>query len=152
MSIQTTPPTQVEACPAFWGDWKDITKHHRGTQFDTSFSPEDLKTLAAEARIDSYPLLSAVKQTVLSSIQQGNVDSQAVPYDRQIPQLLAAGWVIRKMRWAISNKGKSHGLRVIFLQNREFIIFVFVATKNTCSDERRLEATFLPRIREYFDL
>jgi len=152
MNIQITPNTRLDVHPTFWRDWKSITKNHHGSEFSSSYSLVDLKSLPAETRLESFPLLAAIKQTIINLIVDGNIDGQAPPYDRQHSQLYADGWTIRKMRWAINQRGKSSGLRVIFIQNKTSLIFIFIATKNTCANERNLESTFMPRIKEYFNI
>jgi hypothetical protein len=97
--------------------------------------------------LDSIPHLKSIKNLIINSASENILHAHATIYDRQ--PFLNIGWTIYKMRWAIDNKGKSSGLRIIFCLNEGHMIFSYVATKNECADERLLESEFLQRIKEY---
>ena len=141
---------KVSVLPRFWRDWKDIRKKHKGRDFDSLSSPAEFDDLDDDSKMDTIPHLRSIKNTVINSIQDSLIDHHAPQYDRQ--PFLTSGWIIRKMRWAIDNKGKSHGLRLIFCVNEGHVFFCFVATKNKCADERDLEVEFIRRIREYLSI
>ena len=142
--MQTTN-TSISTHPQFWKDWKIVKKHFKSTPFKPTLS--DVNDYNDEERLDLTPHLKAIKNTVLNAMVEGIIDSIAPKYDRQ--PFLSSGWVIRKMRHAIDNRGKSSGLRIIFCISQNNLLFIFVATKNDCADERKLEKVFMKRINEY---
>ena len=132
--------------PKVWKDWKVISKHHKATEFQL-FLPQNLEEISDEIKIDSIPQLKAVKNSIINSSKNLQLDYISTPYDRQ--PFLSKGWKIYKMRWGIDNKGKSNGLRIIFCSNGENILLVFIASKNDCAVETKLEKEFLSRIQDY---
>lgn len=137
----------VNAHPHFWKDVKEIHKKHKGAQFISTFGTDEFEEFGDAEKMDSIPICQSLKNVVVNSIEDGLIDQKSNKYDRQ--PFLVNGWVIRKMRFAIDNTGKRGGLRVIFCVNGNSLLFVYIATKNQCDDERQLESTFLKRIREY---
>lgn len=107
----------------------------------------DIDDYNDEEKLELTPHLKAIKNTVVNALNDDFIDAIAPKYDRQ--PFLTSGWIIRKMRHAIDDRGKSSGLRIIFCNNEEEILFVFVATKNDCEDERKLEKVFLGRVKQY---
>ena len=132
--------------PKVWKDWKAISKHHKGKEFQL-FLPENIDGISDEIKIDSIPQLKAIKISIVNSYRASMLDSISTPYDRQ--PFLSKSWKIYKMRWGVDNKGKSHGLRIIFCCNNENILLAFIATKNDCAVETKLEKEFLSRIQDY---
>lgn len=143
-----TTNISVNVHPQFWRDWKTIKKRFKASPFQPIV--DDVDSYNDEERFDLTPHLKAIKNTVVNSLNDTLIDSVAPKYKRQ--PFLASGWVIRKMRYAVDNRGKSSGLRIIVCVNNLNLLFIFVATKNDCADERKLEKTFLKRIREYFSV
>lgn len=132
--------------PKIWKDWKVISKHHKSKEFQL-FLPVNLEDISDDIKIDSIPQLKAIRNSIINSSKNSQLDSISTPYDRQ--PFLSKGWKIHKMRWGIDNKGKSNGLRIIFCCNNENILLVFVASKNDCAVETKLEKEFLARIKEF---
>jgi hypothetical protein len=141
---------KVSVLSKFWRDWKDICKKHRGSEFESWYSPADFSQLDDDSRLESIPVLKSIKNMITNVVCDGLITAHANLYDRQ--PFLTLGWTIYKMRWAIDNKGKSSGLRIIFCLNGNQILFSFVATKNKCADEKQLESEFLHRIKEYLSI
>ena len=137
----------INVHPLFWQDIKKIHKKHKGSQFISSIGVDEFDEFADVEKIDSIPIFQSIKNVIVNSISDGIVDQKTNKYDRQ--PFIVKGWVIRKMRFAIDNTGKSGGLRIIFCVNGSSLLFVYIATKNECSDERKLEATFIKRCKEY---
>lgn len=142
--------SKLSTHPKFWRDWKDICKKHRGKELLSWYSPSEFTLLDDESKIDSIPMLKSIKNLVVNAIGDGLINTHASLYDRQ--PFLSSGWTLYKMRWGIDNKGKRGGLRIIFCTNEGDLIFIFVATKNDCDDERQLESEFLHRMKEYFSM
>jgi hypothetical protein len=134
----------------FWRDWKDICKKHKGKELISWYAPSEFTQLDDEAKMDSIVMLKSIKNMVVNATNDGLINMHASLYDRQ--PFLNSGWTIYKMRWAIDNKGKRGGLRIIFCINEGHVLFTFIATKNDCDDERQLESEFLRRIKEYFSV
>jgi len=132
--------------PKVWKDWKIIAKHHKAKEFQI-FLPDDHSGITDEIKIDSTPQLKAIRNSITNATASLQLESIANPYDRQ--PFLSLGWKVYKMRWGIDNKGKSSGLRIIFCTNKENILLIFIATKNDCATETKLEKEFLSRIKTY---
>ncbi len=141
----------VDICSGFWSDWKKICKKHRSKEFRPIFGYERLKSdeLDDETKIESVPLLKNIKTQIYNTSSLEKIDQFSDKYDRQ--PFLNLGWEIRKMRWAIDNRGKSSGLRIIFCLNSGHLLFAYIAMKNKCSDERLLEKIFMKRIKDYLN-
>ncbi|MFH1280587.1 MAG: hypothetical protein ABII08_03165, partial [Candidatus Beckwithbacteria bacterium] len=129
-------------------DWKAVKKRNKSAPFKELLS--DINGYSDEERLDLTPHLKAIKNIIVNALIEGVIDNKAPKYDRQ--PFLTTGWDVRKMRHAINNKGKSNGLRIIFCVNEKHILFVLIATKNDCADERKLEKVFLQRIIEYISV
>ena len=147
MSMKITN-TSINVHPQFWKDWKIVKKRFKSTPFKPILS--DVNNYNDEEKLELTPHLKVIKNTVLNAMTEGIIDLIAPKYDRQ--PFLSSGWVIRKMRYAVDNRGKSNGLRIIFCISEKDILFAFVATKNDCDDERKLEKVFLKRINEYISI
>jgi len=143
-----TTNTSINVHPQFWKDWKTVKKRFKSTLFRPILS--DVDNYNDEERLELTPHLKAIKNIVLNTMNEEIIDSIAPKHSRQ--PFLSSGWVIRKMRYAINNRGKRGGLRIIFCINEKDILFVFIATKNDCDDERKLEKVFLKRINEYISI
>jgi len=141
---------QISVLPGFWKDWKQVCKKHKGKEFSSLYSPDELQMLSDEVKIESIGILNALKNNIINSIEENCLDGQSSPYDRQ--PFLYQGWTIRKKRWATDTSGKSGGLRIIFCMNEPHLLFVFIATKGDCVDERKLEKVFMQRIKEYLNI
>ena len=150
MIIKIMQISKISVCPKFWRDWKNICKKHKGKELISWYSPSEFALLDDESKIDSIVMLKSIKNMVTNAIGDGLINIHASLYDRQT--FLSLGWTIYKMRWAIDNKGKRSGLRIIFCANEGHVLFAFIATKNDCDDERQLESEFLRRIKEYFSV
>mgnify|MGYP001612549540 CR=1 FL=1 len=137
----------VNTHPAFWKDWKDVQKHHKTLEFQSIYTPDEFSAANDDSKMESIIHLRSIKNIVINATNDGLIEEKARKYDRQ--PFLQVGWTIRKMRLGIDDKGQSHGLRIIFCLNDEYLLFVFVATKNRCDDERKMEKVFLQRISEY---
>lgn len=132
--------------PKVWKDWKIIAKHHKSKEFQ-SFLSGELGGISDDIRLDSIPQLKAIRNSITNATAILQLESIANPYDRQ--PFLSLGWKVYKMRWGIDNKGKSSGLRIIFCTNKENILLIFIATKNDCATETKLEKEFFARIKDY---
>lgn len=140
---------QVNVCPRFWRDIKELYKHTKLRYLQTSLNLDQFTGSDDEVKLSSIPYTQAILNTVINKLPD-HLDDISDQYDRQ--HLLQQGWVIRKMRYALNNKGKSDGVRIIFCSNSTHVIFIYINQKSLCADERRLEAEFMSRINEYLNL
>lgn len=140
-----TTKTSVSVHPNFWKDWKIIRKRFKGKEYVSLLT--ETNGYDDESLMDLIPHLKSIKNIVVNALADNIIDGVSYNYDRQ--PYLSLGWNIRKMRYAVDNRGKSGGLRIIFCTNSTNIIFVFIATKRDCADEVRLEKVFMPRIKDY---
>jgi hypothetical protein len=141
---------KISVLPGFWKDWKRVGKKHRSKEFYSTFSVDEFNSCIDELKIESVDILNAIKNSVVNSIDEKCLDTLSPPYDRQ--PFLSSGWIIHKKRWATDTSGKSGGLRCIFCLNRDHLLFVFIATKADCANERLLEKEFMKRIKEYLNI
>ena len=125
-------------------------KKHKSKEFSSIYSFEEFASGSEEVKIESISILNAIKNSIINSIEENCLDGQSSLYDRQ--PFLSSGWEIRKKRWGTDTSGKSGGLRCIFCMNENHLLFVFIATKADCADERRLEKVFMPRIKNYLNI
>ncbi len=140
---------QVNVCPRFWRDIKDLYKHTKFRYLQTTLNLEQFESSDDEIKLNSIPYVHAISNTIINKLPD-NLDDISDQYDRQ--HLLHHGWVIRKMRYALNNKGKSDGVRIIFCVNSIHIIYVYINQKNLCADERKMEAEFMSRINSYLNI
>lgn len=133
---------EVSICPQFW---KDIKKSHC-QEFIYDFAKDEFAELDDTAKIEAIPVL----QSIVNLIQNDIFEQHSVKYGKQ--PFLQLGWTIRKMRWAIGNKGKSEGLRVLFCLNGKEILMVLIALKRDCAKEENLEKEIMSRIKDYICL
>lgn len=141
---------QISILPEFWKDWKQVCKKHRGKEFSSIYSPEELQSLNDETKIESIEVLNAFKNIIINSIEENCLDGISSLYDKQ--PFLSSGWTIRKQRLATDTSGKSSGLRSIYCINETHILFVFIATKADCANERKLEKVFMQRIKQFLNI
>lgn len=141
---------QISILPEFWKDWKQVCKKHKGKEFSSIYSPEELQSVSDETKLESIGILNAFKNIIINSIEENCLDGISSSYDRQ--PFLSAGWFIRKQRLATDTSGKSSGLRSIYCINKTRILFVFIATKADCADERKLEKVFMQRIKGFLNI
>lgn len=145
MTILNMSKLQFSTCPDFWKDIKFLYKHTKKKELKPIFEDETFSDLDDESKIDCIPYIKSIKYYILNSYP--NLDGISDIYQKQ--PFLAKGWQIRKLRYAIDNRGKSHGIRLIFCINQEFVIFTYINLKNYCTNERELEATFMQRLVNY---
>ena len=134
---------EVNVCPNFW---KDI-KRTRSQSLKVADPNELFSSLDDLKKIESIPVVQNIVSLILNSLDSNILDGQSDKYFKQ--PFLHDGWVIRKLRWAIDNRGKRNGLRVIFAINECEILMILIATKNDCDDEKKLEKEIMLRIRNY---
>lgn len=140
---------QISVLYSFWKDWKQVCKKHKGNEFSSIYTPEELESLSDESKLESIQFLNAFKNIIINSVNEDYLDGISVAYDRQ--PFITLGWTIRKQRLATDTSGKSSGLRSIYCINGDHILFVFIATKADCADERKLEKIFMQRIKEFLN-
>lgn len=141
---------KISVVPEFWKDWKKINKKHKSKEFSSNLSFEEFTSCSNETRIESIGILNAIKNSIINSIKENCLDNKSPLYNRQ--HFLSSGWEIRKKRWGINTSGASNGLRCIFCMNGDHLLFVFIATKTDCADERKLEKVFMSRIKNYLNI
>lgn len=149
MNTQTTPPP-INVCPAFWKDIKQLQKKHKDKSLKFGFDEEILSGLSDEEKLKNIPYIGAIVNTIQNSFIENKLDSNSDKYDRQ--PFIQSGWEIRKMRYAIDNRGQSNGTRTIFCVNSRIILIVCIKLKSDCANERNFEGEFMPRIKEYLGL
>ena len=141
---------KISVVSQFWKDWKSVKKKHKSKEFSSIYSPEEFLSSSEELKIESISILNAIKNSIINSIEENCLDGQSTLYFKQ--PFLSSGWEIRKKRWGTDTSGKSGGLRFIFCINGDHVLFVFIATKANCADERKLEKVFMPRIQNYLGI
>lgn len=141
---------RISVLPHFWRDWKHVCKKHRSKEFYSIYSAEEFDLCVDETKFESIGILNAIKNSIINSIDERYLDSQSPQYDRQ--PFLSQGWTVHKKRWATDTSGKSGGLRCIFCLNSNHLLFVFIATKADCANERLLEKVFMKRMQEYLSI
>lgn len=134
---------EVNVCPKFW---KDIKKS-ACPEFDCGFPREDFVALDDIAKIESIPILLSIVTLIQNAIKDNIIEQHSVKYGKQ--PFLQLGWTLRKMRWAVGNKGKREGLRVLFCVSSNEILMVLIAIKKDCAKEEDLEKEVMRRIKEY---
>lgn len=130
--IIPTIQLNINVCPLYWKDIKEIRKITKRKELRSSLDEDETSDVL---RLKSIPYSEAILNTILNCFPD-YLDNVSDKYDRQ--PLLQQGWIIRKMRYAIDNRGKSNGTRTIL--------------KNHCTDERKFEEEFMGRIKEYLCL
>jgi len=141
---------KISVIPQFWKDWKQVHKKHKSREYATIYTDIEFSSASDEARIDSISVLNAIKNSIVNGINEGCLDGQSFPYDKQ--PFLSRGWQIRKKRWGTDTAGKSSGLRIIFCLNDSDLLFVYIATKANCANEKLLEKEFMGRINDYLSI
>lgn len=140
---------QVNVCPRFWRDIKELHKRTRLSYLQSISSLEQFDSSDDEVKLSSIPYTQAIINMIINK-HPDHLDDISDQYDRQY--LLPQGWVIRKMRFALNNTGKSGGVRIIFCVNSTHIILIYINQKSLCVYERKLEAEFMARINQYLNL
>lgn len=130
---------EVSVCPKFW---KDVKKS-ACVEFSCDLPREEFVELNDLAKIEAISIL----QAIVTLIQNDKLEQHSVKYGKQ--PFLHLGWTIRKMRWAVGNKGKSDGLRVLFCVDSNEILMVLIALKRDCAKEEDLEKEIINRIKNY---
>ena len=130
---------EVNVCPKFWKDVKKLPC----CEFNYDLTKGEFAKLDDSAKIEAIPIL----QSIVNLIQNDKHKQHSDKYGKQ--PFLRQGWIIRKMRWAIGNKGKREGLRVLFCFNDNEILMVLVALKKDCAKEEDLEKEIMARIKDY---
>lgn len=148
MSMQITP-CKVNACPKFWRDIKELQKQYKRKEFFPNTDSPIFDEFDDDSKIKTIPYSLAILNMIINCFPNF-LDNVSDKYDRQ--PFLLHGWVIRKMRYAIDNRGKSHGVRIIYCTNGIELLLVLIAHKNKCENERDLEGEFLRRIRDYLSI
>lgn len=138
----------VNACSHFWDDVKNLRKKHKARELK-SILPEEEVNLSDEARIAAIPLLKAFVTYTLTLCAEGKYDV----FDKFDTQpYLGLGWTMHKIRYGFMGRGKSAGLRMVFCENNDRFIFVYINTKPESDDEVALEKEVRRRIDYYLDL
>ena len=130
---------EVNVCLNFW---KDVKKSHC-PEFGYDLAKEEFSELDDLSKIEAIPIL----QSIVNLIQNDKLEQHSDKYGKQ--PFLQQGWIIRKMRWAVGNKGKREGLRVLFCLNENEILMVLIALKKDCAKEEDLEKEIMSRIKDY---
>ena len=136
---------QVNICPRFWKDVKELAKHTKLRELQSRLALEEFEQCDGIVRLRSIPYIEAILNTIFNVAPL--FDKISDRYDRQ--PFLQLGWTIWKMRYAIDNRGKSGGTRTIFCTDTMRLLFVTIKLKKDCEDERKFEVEFMPRIRDY---
>ena len=134
---------RVNACHQFWKDLKKIKSPL--ASFDLPI--EEASSLDDYNKLQSTKLTNSIGNTVINAIDSRILEQHAVKYGRQ--PFIQSGWEIWKLRFAIDNKGKSGGLRIIFCIGDDCLLFVLIRHKKDCIPETQLEREMVSRIKEY---
>jgi len=145
----------IHTCPKFWNDCLVLRKSLKRKEFKSYYGNGDLRSdaISTDEKIESIPIIKLIATTIINALQYEDkslFNQITDPCDRQ--PFLANGWEIRKMRYAINSTGKSDGLRIIFCINNEHVLLTYVATKNLCSREEKLESEYTERIKAYISI
>lgn len=140
---------KISSCPEFWKDIKHLFKVFKSQQYCPTVEEETFKQLDTHAKVEAIPTARVIATAIVNAAKGRLLDSIADKYDVQ--PFLTEGWEIRKMRFAIDNKGKQGGLRIIFCldQNLENLILVLIKRKADCANEKELRKDFLKRISQF---
>ncbi len=139
-------------CPEFWADIKILRKKTKSVLLKSFYDGDDFNLLFDSEKLESIKLLKAIKTYIKNLIASNSMEeyrNDCRKYDRQ--PYLTQGWVIYKLRYAFDNKGKSGGLRIILCINGKSILFVYISRKADCTDEVKMEKTFLSRIQSFIE-
>ncbi|PIR27594.1 hypothetical protein CO019_01865 [Candidatus Berkelbacteria bacterium CG_4_9_14_0_2_um_filter_42_30] len=134
---------EVNVCPKFW---KDVKKSSC-PEFNYDLAKAEFTELDDLSKIEAIPILQSIVTLIQNAIKDNELEHHSIKYGKQ--PFLQSGWIIRKMRWAIGNKGKSDGLRVLFCLNENKILMVLIALKRDCAKEEDLEKEIMARIKDY---
>ena len=135
----------------FWKDIKELQKKNIKV-LQTDYPADQFLELSEGDRIESIPVLNAVKNTIENTILD-NVGLDAISDKIDQQPFIKDCWILRKMRYAIDNTGKSGGLRLIFAVNDNGegceIIFVMVGRKKDVAKEQEFRQEFFGRFKQY---
>ena len=138
---------QVNVCPEFWKDVKELRKKISPQQGNCILSPDDFKEASDLDRITSIPIINAIINYINNAFNDDLIDSETTK--NGVQPFLANGWTIRKFRYGIDKTGKRGGLRVVFCINRESIVTVYIARKKDGEDEAFMQKECIARFKCY---
>lgn len=145
-----TMPLSINACPEFWRDVKELCKHVNPSLTECSLDPETFQDADDGIKANSIALIDKICNFIINSYAQGVIEGQTTKNGTQ--PFLAQGWTIRKLRYAIDNKGKSGGLRVMFCIDGGALVLVYVAKKKDGEDEQAVQRETTTRFKKYISL
>ncbi|TSC94195.1 MAG: hypothetical protein CEN91_16 [Candidatus Berkelbacteria bacterium Licking1014_85] len=133
----------VSVCPQFWKDLKKI----KSPLASFNLPIDETGLLNDYDKLQSTKLTTSITDLILNVLNLKIIDQHSDKYSKQ--QFLQHGWEIRKMRFAIDNRGKSGGLRIVFCVSDNCILLVLIKHKKNCENEKELEKEIMLRIKNY---
>lgn len=139
------PPCEI-CCSKFWEDIKDLRKEINGNQLDSNLENETFQTSTDYTRIESIPLIKAIRTYIVNGISNNALIGSYDKLGRQ--PYLDNGITLWKTRYAFNKQGKSNGLRIVFAFDSNFtnLFLIFIARKQDCANERKLEQECFDRL------
>jgi len=137
---------KVSTCPEFWKDFKKLKTPL--AKFEDSVLSEQL--MNDYDKLQCSKLTTAITDFILNSVSEKRLDLEAIKNGKQ--PFLQNGWTIYKLKFAIDNRGKSGGLRIVFCKNHDYLLLVLIKHKKNCTNEPKLQSEFISRIKQYICL
>ena len=138
----------------FWKDVKELQKK-KIKVLQSDYSAEQFLELNDDEKIESIPVLNAIKNTIENAILDTGIGLDAISDKIDQQPYLTDGWVLRKMRYGIDNTGKRGGLRLVFAVSEATEafenVFIIVDKKNNVQQEREFRKETFERFKDYLD-
>lgn len=121
----------------------------------SDYSAERFLSLSDNKKIESIPVLNAIKNTIENATLDTSIGLDAISDKISQQPYLANGWILRKMRYAIDNTEKRSGLRIVFAisQSAEICenVFVIIDRKKNVQQEREFRKEIFARFKDYLE-
>lgn len=138
----------VLVCPEYRKDIKALKKKFKRPELSPPII-ENHNGYSDSQYFLIIPLNIAIYNFISELCNSNNYDMFDL-WDKQ--PYLDKGWRIYKLRYGFAGKGKSNGLRIMFLEHKEKkeLLFVFVNIKSQIDIEYKFRKQILIRLGDYF--
>lgn len=150
MTNTLTMPLSINACPEFWKDVKELRKKLSPQLVECAVDSDAFHEADDAVKTASIPVVDKITNFIINSHDEGLIESQTIKNGTQ--PFLAQGWTLRKLRYAVDNKGKSGGLRVMFCLDGNALVLIYVAKKKDGENEVAVQKETISRFKGYISL